>query len=88
MSKEGRVNRQGLKGMGDDNKWCEESMETRMNGILTFRLLCMSFFKNDKSRRSWWTKVAVAEKHSVLVSFRCTKLSSLKWMEGTLGPPH
>ena len=74
--------------MGDNNKWCKESMETRVNGILTFRLLCMSSFKNNKSQRSWRTKVVVAEKHSVLVSFRCTKLSSLRWTGGTPGLPH
>ena len=45
MSREGHVDRQELKGMGDNNKWCEGSMEIRVNGILTLELLCMSSFK-------------------------------------------
>ena len=53
--------------MGDNNKWCEGSMEIRVNGILTLELLCMSSFKNVKFQRSWRTEVVVAEKHSVLL---------------------
>ena len=88
MSREGRGDRQELKGMGDNNKWCEGSMEIRVNGILTLELLCMSSFKNDKFQGSWQTEVVVAEKHSVLVSPGCAQLGGLRWMGVTPGPPH
>ena len=74
MSREGRVDRRELKGMGDSIAWCEGSMEISVNEILTLELLCMSSVKNDNFQRSWWTEVVVAEKHSVLVSFGCAEL--------------
>ena len=39
---------------------------------------CMSSFKNDNFQRSWCTEVVVAEKHSVLVSFGCAELDSVR----------
>ena len=63
-------------------------MEIRVNGILMLELLCMSSFKKVKIQRSWQTEVVVAEKHSVLVSFGCAKLDSMRRTGGTLGPPH
>ena len=78
VSREGRVDRRELKGMGDSTGWCEGNMEISVNEILTLELLCMSSFKNDKFQRSWWIEVVVTEKHSVLVSFRCAKLGSMR----------
>ena len=88
VSREGRVDQRELKGMGDSITWCEGSMEIRVNGIPTLELLCMSSFKNDKFQRSWWTEVVVAQKHSVLVSYGCAKLCSMRWTGGTPGLPH
>ena len=47
VSREGRVDRRELKGMGDSIMWREGSMEISVNEILTLELLCMSSFKND-----------------------------------------
>ena len=90
MCREAHVDQRELKGMGDNNEWCEGSMEIRVNGILMSELLCMSSFKNNKFQRSWWTEVVVAEKQvsSVLVSFRCAKLSSMRWTGQIPGLPH
>ena len=88
MSGEGLGNQQELKGMGENNKWCEGRMEIRVNGTLTMELCMSPLLRNNKFQEFWRTKVAVAEKHSVLVSRRRTKLGSLERTGGTSGRPH
>ena len=45
VSREGLGDQKELKGMGENNKWCEGRMEIRVNGTLTMELYMSSLLR-------------------------------------------
>ena len=82
VTREGLGAHQELKGMGGNNKPYGGRMEIRVNGTLTKELCICLLLRTIKLKSFGKIKVGAAEKHSVLVLHRHTKLGSINEREG------